>query len=125
MVIDTKKKILLVDDEVFFVKTTKSRLEFEGYNVTVANDGQMALSKVQETKPDIILLDVMMPKMNGYQVCRALRQGNETKDIPIIMLTARAQESDKFWGTEVGTTAYITKPFEMEDLLEKIRLLSC
>lgn len=118
-----KKTILIVDDELPFVETVKASLEFEGYEIVAVHDGQTGLEKAREIKPDLILLDVMMPKMNGYQVCRELKQSDETKGVPIIVLTAKAQESDKYWGKEVGADEYITKPFEMDELLEKIKSL--
>lgn len=115
-----QKKILIVDDESTFLEALQVRLEANGYSVVSASDGQEGLEKAKEEKPDMILLDVMMPKMNGYQVCRELKQNPETKGIKIIMLTAKAQESDKFWGQECGTDSYVTKPFENEELLKRI-----
>lgn len=118
-----KKKILIIDDEAPFVETINVRLEFEGYEVLSAGDGQEGLEKAREIKPDLILLDVMMPKMDGYQVCRMLKFDDNFKDIPIIMLTARAQDTDRKTGKEVGANDYISKPFEMDELLEKIKEL--
>jgi DNA-binding response OmpR family regulator len=117
------KRILIADDESGFVMTLRSRLEFEGFEVITALDGKEALEMVPAQQPDLILLDVMMPEVNGYQVCRTLKEDPETSAIPILMLTAKSQESDRFWGIEAGANAYITKPFDMDDLIAKIRYL--
>ena len=114
------RTIFIADDELDFVSTLRSRLEFEGFGVTTAADGKEALQRIMHEKPDLILLDIMMPAVNGYQVCRELKENSETSSIPIIMLTAKSQESDKFWGREAGADDYVTKPFDMEELLEKI-----
>ncbi len=118
------RTIFIADDEVDFVSTLRSRLEFEGFGVTTATDGKEALQRITQEKPDLILLDIMMPTMNGYQVCRELKGNADTSSIPILMLTAKSQESDKFWGKEAGADDYVTKPFDMDELIEKIgRLL--
>ena len=114
------KKIFIADDESGFVSTLRSRLEFEGYEVTTAPDGKAALEKIPGEMPDLVLLDIMMPAMNGYQVCRELKENEDTSSIPILMLTAKSQESDKFWGKEAGADAYITKPFDMDELIAEI-----
>jgi DNA-binding response OmpR family regulator len=117
------KKILLVDDEESLVQLLSERLKFNGYEVITASDGQEGFEKAKKEKPDLILLDVMMPHMDGYQVCRLLKFDQRYKDIPIIMLTARTQEIDKKTGKETGADAYITKPFESQDLLKEIKKL--
>ena len=114
------KKIFIADDESGFVSTLRSRLEFEGFEVTTAPDGKAALEKIPGERPDLILLDIMMPAMNGYQVCRELKENDDTSSIPILMLTAKSQESDKFWGEEAGADGYMTKPFDMDELIERI-----
>lgn len=114
------KKVLIVDDEADLVETLKFRLEATGYAVASAGDGQEGLKRVREETPDLILLDVMMPKMDGYQMCRLLKFDAKFKDIPIIMLTARGQEQDKVTGQQVGADAYMTKPFDSKALLAKI-----
>jgi DNA-binding response OmpR family regulator len=114
-------RIFIADDESGFVSTLKSRLEFEGFEVTTASDGKSALERIREESPDLILLDIMMPAMNGYQVCRELKEDPETSPIPVLMLTAKSQESDKFWGKEAGANAYVTKPFDMDELIGEIR----
>jgi len=118
-----KKKILLVEDEKVLMETVTLRLEDNGYEVISAYDGFKGLEKAKKEKPDLIILDLMLPKMDGYKVCGLLKADTRYNKIPIIMFTARAQESDKKMGKEVGANAYITKPFEPQLLLEKIREL--
>ena len=115
------KKILLVDDEESLVMLLTERLKFNGYDVITAADGQEGLDKAKKEKPDLILLDVMMQKMNGYQVSRLLKFDQRFKHIPIIMLTARTQAIDMKTGKETGADAYITKPFESENLIAEIK----
>jgi len=117
------KKILLVDDEKDLVETLAFRLEASNYEVVKAHDGQDGLDKARSVHPDLIILDLMLPKMDGYKVCRMLKFDEKFKKIPIIIFTARAQESDKKMGAEVGADAYITKPFEPKELLGKIKEL--
>jgi len=117
------KKILVVDDEEDLVKTMSFRLKSAGYDVIVACDGHEALEKARKEKPDLIILDLMLPKLDGYNVCRMLKFDENYKNIPVIMLTARVQEDDKKLGTKVGADAYITKPFHYEEVLAKIKEL--
>ena len=112
-----KKRILLVEDEKDLVDIVKFRLEANNYEVVVAYDGQEALDRAKKEKPDLIILDLMLPKIDGFKVCRMLKFDEKYKKIPIIMFTARAQESDKKLGEEVGADAYITKPFDLEEVL--------
>ncbi len=114
------KRIFIADDESGFVSTLRSRLEFEGFVVTTAVDGKEALQRITDEKPDLILLDIMMPTMNGYQVCRELKTNADTRPIPVLKQTAKSQERDKSWGKEAGADDYVTKPFDMEDLIETI-----
>ena len=118
-----KKKILIVDDEPQLVLVVKMRLEANKYEVITAQDGAEALEKVRAEKPDLIILDVMLPKLDGYKVCRMLKFDERFKNIPVIIFTVRAQESDKEIVKEVGADAYIPKPFESEVLLAKIKEL--
>ncbi len=118
-----KKKILLVEDEKVLMETVTLRLEANGYEVISAYDGFKGLEKAKKEKPDLIILDLMLPKMDGYKVCGLLKADTRYNKIPIIMFTARAQESDKKMGKEVGADAYITKPFEPQVLLAKINEL--
>ena len=115
-----QKKILVVDDEQDLVETIRSKLSSEGYKVFAAHTGVEALEKAKDTKPDLILLDIMMPELNGYQVCKKIKEDDSLKNIPDVILTAKAQESDKFWGLETGADDYITKPFEFKSLLKTI-----
>ncbi len=116
-----KKKILLVDDERDLVTAVTFRLNAEGYDVISALDGQAALDMAKKEKPDLIILDLMLPKLNGYKVCSLLKADMRYRRIPIIMFTARVQEADKKMGLEAGADAYITKPFEASILLAKVK----
>ncbi len=118
-----KKRILVVDDEQQLIKAVQIRLEQAGYEVISANDGMEALIKARRDKPDLILLDLMLPKMDGYKVSALLKRDEKYKNIPIIMLTARSQESDEKLGLEVGANAFITKPFQHKVVLAKIKEL--
>lgn len=120
---DKKNKILFVDDETDLVTVVTFRLKNAGYEVVTAYDGQEGLDKARSEKPDLIILDLMLPKVNGYKVCKTLKSEDKYKAIPIILFTARAQETDKKMGKEVRADAYIVKPFEPETLLAKIREL--
>lgn len=118
-----KRKILVVDDEFELVKAIQIRFEQAGYEVLFAYDGQEGLEKAQKENPDLILLDLMLPKIDGYKVCRMLKFDEKYKKIPIIMLTARAQESDAKLGFDTGADAFMTKPFQHEEVLAKIKEL--
>lgn len=118
-----KKRILVVDDEKDLVEMLTIRLEANDYEVFVAYDGQEGLDKARALKPDLIILDLMLPKLDGYKVCRMLKFDEKYKQIPIILFSARAQESDVRLGKEVGADDYLTKPFEPEILLAKIKEL--
>lgn len=117
------KKILVVDDEPDVVSLLKMRLQANQYDVVTGTNGDEGLKAVKEERPDLIILDVMMPPPNGFQVCRMLKDDPEYKQIPIILLTAKAADSDKFWGVESGADAYVTKPYNAEELLNKIKQL--
>ena len=118
-----KKKILVVEDEKDMAYAVTLQLEAKGYEVIAASDGKEGLDKARTQNPDLILLDLMLPKIDGYKVCRMLKFDSKYKNIPIIIFTARAQDSDKKTGKEVGADAYMTKPFEPSALLDKIREL--
>ncbi|MGM0379883.1 MAG: response regulator [Bacillota bacterium] len=111
-------KILVVDDEDAIVDIIKFNLEKENYNVVVAKDGDQALAKTYTEDPDLILLDVMLPKMSGFKVCEKVR---EDYNIPIIMLTAKEEETDKVLGLELGADDYMTKPFGVRELLARVK----
>jgi len=112
------KRILVVEDEEAMSAALKDGIAYEGYEVLMAADGEAGLSLAQREKPDLIVLDVMMPKMNGLDVCRRLRGAGD--DVPIIFLTARGQEIDKVLGLKMGADDYITKPFSLMELLARI-----
>jgi signal transduction histidine kinase len=116
-----KKRVLIVDDEADIVESIKFTLELEGIECIVAHDGEDALAKAKKEMPDLVLLDVMLPKINGYKVSRLLKFDEAFKQIPIIMLTARAQEKDRQAGNETGADEYLTKPFEMSELLALVK----
>lgn len=115
------KKILVVDDETELLKAISILLKTSGYEVIAAQDGQEGLEKAKSLSPDLIVLDILMPKMDGYEVCRLLKFDEKYKSIPIIMLTAKVQDIDKAMGKKVGADDYITKPFETQDLVDKIK----
>lgn len=112
-------KILIVEDEPDMIIGLRDNFELEGYEVDVARDGEEGLNKALEGKPDLVLLDLMLPKMSGLDVCRQLRRNGFTA--PVLMLTARGQEIDKVLGLEVGADDYITKPFSLNELLARVR----
>lgn len=114
-----RKKILVADDNRNIVELVKMEFEILDYDVVTAYDGEDALKKIGKENPDLVILDVMMPKMNGFDICMKLRDNPTYKDMPIVMLTAKGQEKDKFWGRQVGADEYVTKPFEPE-VLEQI-----
>lgn len=113
--------ILIVDDEEPIQELLKFNLEKEGYTVLVAYDGPSALRIVEEKRPDLVILDVMLPGMDGMEVCNQLRQNSISRDIPVIMLTAKVEEIDKVLGLELGADDYLTKPFSPRELLARIR----
>ena len=114
------KKILVADDEPTLVATLKFNLERESYSVVTAADGEAALALARETRPDLIVLDLMMPGLNGLEVCRILRK---EMHVPILILTARDDETDKVAGLELGADDYVTKPFSMRELTARVRAL--
>ena len=115
------KKILIVDDEPNIVSLLAARLRANGYEIVSAEDGLVGLEKAKTEKPDLIILDLMLPKMDGYKVCGLLKKDTRYSKIPIILFSARAQEADVRLGEEVSADAYITKPFEPKKLLSKIQ----
>jgi len=115
------KKILAVDDEKHIVRLVQVNLERAGYEVVTANDGKEALEKVESEKPDLLVLDVMMPYMDGFEVLQSLRRNPGTRDIPVIMLTAKAQDADVFKGWQSGVDCYLTKPFNPMELLAFVK----
>jgi two-component system response regulator VicR len=116
------KRIMIVDDEPDTVDLVKLVLETEGYETSVAYSGQEALDKINVERPDLVLLDIMMPQLDGWAVRKEIVENEDTKDIPVVMLTAKAQPLDKMIGLHVvGVTDYITKPFGRQDLIDRVR----
>ncbi len=113
----TNERILLADDDAMILDVLRYQLEKEGYQVLTAEDGQQALALAQAAHPDLVLLDVMMPKLQGWEVCRELRRAST---VPILMLTARGEEMDRVLGLELGADDYIVKPFSFRELLSRI-----
>ncbi|MBI4707096.1 MAG: response regulator [Candidatus Omnitrophica bacterium] len=116
-----KKKILLVDDEPAFVDMLKLRLESNNYDVVVAYDGQEGLKKIELENPDLVILDVLMPKLNGYDCCNIIKNNPEFKDIPVIFLTVKAGDEDNALVRKVGADNFIVKPFDPHKLLSRIK----
>ena len=113
--------VLVVEDEAALADLLKYNLEKEGYRVSVANDGEEALVVADESAPDLVVLDWMLPKAPGIEVCRRLRARQDTRNTPIVMLTARTEEGDRIRGLDVGADDYLTKPFSMNELLARLR----
>jgi DNA-binding response OmpR family regulator len=116
----SKKKVMIVDDEVHIVELVKVVLEDTNYEILEAYDGQEALDKIIAEKPDLVLLDIMIPRLDGYEVCMRLKADDTTKSIPIVMLTAKGQEVDKVKGYQSGADSYMTKPFSPLRLLTEL-----
>jgi two-component system, OmpR family, phosphate regulon response regulator PhoB len=117
----TKPSILIAEDESALVTLLRYNLEREGYRVLEAQDGEEALLVAAEERPDLVLLDWMLPQLSGIEVCRRLRGRQETRNVPIIMLTARGEETDRIRGLDTGADDYLTKPFSMTELLARLR----
>jgi two-component system phosphate regulon response regulator PhoB len=117
----TTPTIVIAEDEDALATLLQYNLEKEGYRVLIAGDGEEALIVIDEHNPDILLLDWMLPKVSGIEVCRRLRQKTETRNLPILMLTARGEESDRIRGLDTGADDYVVKPFSMTELLARIR----
>jgi len=120
---DGKRQVLVVDDEASVVKLVTVRLELAGFRVSAAYEGQSALLKVQEDPPELIILDVMLPKLNGYEVCSILKRDERYRHIPVIMFTALREDQDYWKGMACGADAYLTKPFKGEGLGELVNRL--
>ena len=118
-----KGRILVVDDEIYIVHILDFSLGMEGYEVVTALDGEQALERVAEQKPDLIVLDIMMPKLDGYETCKMLKADESTRAIPVILLSAKGRNVDQKIGFEVGADDYITKPFSPRKLVERINAI--
>src|SRR6266571_642456 len=119
----TKQRILIIEDERALTDVLTYNLQREGYETIIAHDGQEGLRKAQTLLPDLILLDLMLPSLGGLEICRELRAGERTRNIPIIMLTAKAEETDQLVGFSMGADDYVTKPFSVKVLLQRIKAL--
>ena len=118
-------KILVVEDSPTYLRKIADFLQSLGYEVITAMDGEEALEKAVRENPSLIVLDVILPKKNGFQVCRQLKTSPATQDIKILMITSKSQDSDRFWGLKQGADEYLTKPFDEDVLLANVtRLLS-
>lgn len=115
-----RKRVLVVDDEIYIVHILEFTLTMEGYEVLTAADGEEALRRIQDDSPDLVVLDIMMPKMDGYEVLRRLRADEEFRHLPVILLSAKGRPIDRETGLEIGADDYIVKPFSPRRLLEKI-----
>ncbi|HVQ76239.1 MAG TPA: response regulator transcription factor [Candidatus Binatia bacterium] len=114
-------RVLVVEDEPDVAELIRYNLAKEGYDVALAPSGSDALKLVRDTRPEVVLLDIMIPQLNGWEVCRRLKQDPETRGIPIIMVTGRVEEGDKVLGFELGADDYVTKPFSPRELVARIR----
>ena len=114
------QKILVVDDSPTELKMISQALQSGGYDVVTAKDGEEALKMVSQEPVKLVVLDVIMPKMNGFQVCRQIKTSDQHKGIKVILLTSKSQDSDKFWGKKQGADLYMTRPFEVDTLLNNV-----
>jgi DNA-binding response OmpR family regulator len=117
----TKSRILIVDDEMDLVSVLRMGLEIEGFEVIEAMDGEEGLRRARQERPDLMVLDLMLPKMDGYKVCRALKFDERFRNLPILILSARSGDADRKLALEMGADQFVTKPYEMADLVAKIR----
>jgi DNA-binding response OmpR family regulator len=119
----SKRKILLIEDDRDIVEMVEYNLQEEGYETIAALDGQKGIEKAQTEKPDLIILDIMLPVIDGFEVCKILKSDNRTMNIPVIILSAKSQETDKVVGLELGADDYVTKPFSPRELIARIRAI--
>jgi phosphate regulon transcriptional regulator PhoB len=117
------KKILIVEDEHDVIKLLKYNLEKEGFRVNYTTDGSLALAEIRRDEPDLIILDLMLPGLDGLEICRQIRRNERYSALPLLMLTARGEESDRVVGLEMGADDYVTKPFSMRELIARVRAL--
>lgn len=115
------KRILIIEDDVAILRGLKDNLEYEGYGVLSATDGEQGYDLIREKKPDLVILDLMLPRLSGYEVCRRVRA--EGGNVPILILTARGEEADKVHGLNIGADDYVTKPFSVRELLARIQAI--
>ncbi len=117
----TKNRILVVDDEPFILRSLSYVLRREGFEVSEARDGEEALQKIDAVRPDLVFLDVMMPRLNGYEVLKAIRSNPDLKNCRVFMLTAKGQDADRERGIAMGVDEYLTKPFSPHKIVERAR----
>ncbi len=117
------EKILVVDDSPTDLRLVTDALKGKGYRIATAVDGEDALNKAAADHPDLIVLDIILPKKNGFQVCRQLKTAPDTKDIKILLLSSKSQDSDRFWGLKQGADDYMVKPFSDDELLANVSKL--
>lgn len=115
-----EKRILIADDDPVILRLIQVNLELEGYEVITANNGEEAVAQARAEIPDLVILDIMMPRLDGYQACEQLKASDDTRDIPVIFLSAKAQQGDIEKGRSFGVAAYLTKPFDPTELLEVV-----
>ncbi|MCC6657900.1 MAG: response regulator [Rhodocyclaceae bacterium] len=115
------KRILIVDDEPNIVVSLEFLMKREGFEVAVAGDGETALRLIEEKRPDLVLLDIMLPKKNGFEVCQAIRANPDWQAVKVVMLTAKGRDTEVAKGTALGADAYMTKPFSTKDLIAQVR----
>lgn len=120
---ETEKRILVADDDPVILRLIQVNLELEGYQVLTANNGEEAVATATSETPDLVILDIMMPRMDGYQTCERLKADDTTKGIPVVFLSAKAQQADIEKGKSYGVEEYLTKPFDPTELLEVVERL--
>ena len=118
-----KKRVLVVDDEIYILQILEFSLEVEGYEVLTAQNGEEAIEVARASRPHLVVLDIMMPKMDGYEACRVLKNDPELCDVPVILLSAKGRTIDQQIGFEAGAEEYITKPFSPRKLIERIKAI--
>jgi len=119
----TIKKVLVVDDTATDLKNLEKIIAEAGYTVITASSGKDAIEKTKSMHPDAVFLDVIMPDMNGFQVCRAIKTDSATKNIPVVIVSSKGEKTDKVWGEEQGATGYITKPYTSEQIVSQLRTM--
>lgn len=115
--------VMVVDDSVTLRQMIAELLEGRGLKVTVASDGVEALEQIKTNRPDLVVLDIVMPRMNGYEVCRRLKSDPKTQSLPVVMCSSKSEEFDRYWGMKQGADAYIAKPFHPQELVGTIKQL--
>ncbi|NJK33920.1 MAG: response regulator [Oscillatoriales cyanobacterium SM2_2_1] len=115
--------VLIVDDSAMVLEMVAEQLRQQGMSVIEARDGAEAVEKIKVTPPDLVVTDVVMPKMNGYELCRWIKNNSTTKNVPVVMCTTKSEEFDKYWGMKQGADAYLTKPYHPPELLKTIKSL--